>query len=137
MAQIASISINDGAATPLAHVFNPIMSVPPTFRRNGVAGQAVIAQERLTITNVIAKTVNGVNRVLLELVLPVVESPAGGAASGYVAPPAVAHEMRAKVEFYFHQRSEKQGRKDLRVLLSNLLLNAQVVSATDDLEQPY
>lgn len=137
MAQIASITINDGQSTPVAHAFNPVISVPPTYRRNGVAGQAVIAQERLLIQTVMAKTINGVNRVQLELVVPVTEQASGGAASGYVAPPAIAHEMRVKVEFFFHQRSDKQGRKDLRTLLTNLLNNAQVVSATDDLEQPY
>lgn len=135
MAQIATITIND--ATPVAHAFNPIISMPPTYRRNGVANQAAIAQERLLIQTVMAKTVNGVNRVQLELVIPVTEQASGGAATGYVAPPAIAHEMRVKVEFFFHQRSEKQGRKDLRTLLLNLLSNAQVVSATDDLEQPY
>nr|APG77173.1 hypothetical protein [Shahe levi-like virus 3] len=137
MAQIATITINDGQTTPVAHAFNPIMSVPPTYRRNGVTGQAVIANERLLLQAVLAKTVNGVNRIQLELVVPVVETPAGGSATGYVAPPAIAHEMRVKVEFFFHQRSEKAGRKDLRTLLTNLLSNAQVVSLVDDLEQPY
>lgn len=137
MAQIASITINDGQAAPVAHVYNPITSVPPQYRRNGVAGQSVIANERLLMQTILAKTVTGVNRVQMELVVPVVETPAGGSASGYVAPPAIAHEMRVKVEFFFHQRSEKAGRKDLRTLLSNLLSNSQVVSMIDDLEQPY
>jgi hypothetical protein len=137
MAQIASISINDGQSTPVAHVFNPIMSVPPTYRRNGVSGQAAVANERLLIQTVLSKTVNGVNRLQMELVVPVVEVPAGGSSSGYVAPPAIAHEMRVKVEFFYHQRSVKEGRKDVRTLLINLLQNAQVVAANDDLEQPY
>ena len=137
MAQIATITINDGQTTPVAHAYNPVKSVPPTYRRNGVAGQAVIAQERLMIDTIMASAVNGVNKVRLELVIPVVEVPAGGASSGYTAPPAIAHEMRVKVEFFFHNRSDSAGRKDLRVLLSNLLLNAQVVSAIDTLEQPY
>lgn len=137
MAQIAPITISDGQVTPMAHVFNPIMSVPPTYRRNGVSGQAAIANERLRLQSVLSKTVNGVNRIQLELVIPVVETPAGGSASGYVAPPAIAHEMRAKVEFFLHQRSEKAGRKDLRVLLGNLLAIPQVASLIDDLELPY
>lgn len=137
MAQIATITVNDGQGTPVAHAFNPIMSVPPTYRRNGVSGQSAIANERLLLQSVLSKTVNGVNRVQMELVIPVVETPAGGSALGYVAPPAIAHEMRVKVEFFFHQRSEKSGRKDLRTLLMNLLANLQVVSLIDDLEQPF
>jgi hypothetical protein len=137
MAQIAAISIADGQATAVTHVFNPIQSVPPTYRRNGVAGQAAIAQERLLIDAILAKTKDGVNKVRLELVVPVSEVPSGNASTGYVAPPGVAHEMRVKVEFFFHQRSESAGRKDLRVLLSNLLLNSQVIGAIDNLEKPY
>lgn len=137
MPQIASISINDGQATPVSHVFNPIMSVPPTWRRNGVSGQAAIAQERLLVQTVLAKSVNGVNRVQCELVVPVVEVPAGGTSTGYTAPPAIAHEMRVKVEFFYHQRSTKDGRKDVRTLLLNLLQNSQFAAANDDLEQSY
>jgi hypothetical protein len=137
MAQIATITILDGQSTPVSHAFNPILSVPPTYRRNNVSGLAAVAQERLLINTILAKTRDGVNKVQLELVVPVSEVAAAGSGSGYVAPPAVAHEMRAKVEFFFHQRSVESGRQDLRVLLSNLLLNTQVVSAIDDLEQPY
>lgn len=137
MAQIATITIKDGKSTPADHAFSPILSVPPTYRRNDQPGQAAIAQERLLIQTIIAKTVNGVNRVQIELVVPVVETPSGGAATGYVAPPAIAHEMRAKVEFFLHQRSESAGRTDLRMLLSNLLKDPQVVAAVDKLEQPY
>lgn len=137
MSQIASISVNDGQATPVAHVYNPIASVPPTYRRNGIAGQAAIAQERLLLQTILAKTTDGVNKVQMELAIPVSEVPAGGSSSGYTAPPAIAHTMRVKVEFFFHQRSITDGRKDLRVLLSNLLQNSQVVAAIDSLEQPY
>lgn len=137
MSQIASISVDDGQSTPVTHVFNPIMSVPPTYRRNGVSGQAAIAQERLLLQTILAKTTDGVNRVQLELVIPVSEVPAGGNSTGYTAPPSIAHTMRVKVEFFFHQRSVMEGRKDLRTLLVNLLWNPQVANAIDSLEQPY
>lgn len=137
MSQIATITINDGQSTPVAHAFNPIVSVPPTYRRNGVANQAAVAQERLLLQTILAKARDGVNKVQIELVVPVSEVPAGGTGSGYTAPPAIAHEQRVKVEFYFHNRSVTEGRKDLRVMLSNLLLNSQVVAAIDNLEQPY
>lgn len=136
MANIATITINDGQSTPVAHAYNPTQVNPATYRRNGVAGQSVIAQERLLIDVENAKTYSGVNKVKLELVLPVMEQASGGAATGYVAPPAIAHEERVQVTFFFHQRSDAAGRKDLRVLLSNLLLNAQVVDACDNLTKP-
>lgn len=137
MAAIAPISLADGQATPVTHVFNPTLSTPPTYRRNGVAGQALVAQERLMIRVVQPKTLNGVTRVQGELVIPVSEVPAGGTSSGYTAPPAIAHEMKVKFEFLFAARSDLNGRKDIRKMLSNLLLDAQVVAAVDSLESPY
>lgn len=138
MAAIAPITVNDGKTpTAMAHTFTPVQSVPPLYKRNDVPGQAAIAQERLMIRVIAAKTLNGVTRVQGELVIPVSEVPAGGASTGYVAPPAIAHEMKAKFEFYFAARSDSAGRKDLRVMLMNLLANAQFVSAIDNLEMPY
>lgn len=137
MAAIAPITLVDGKGTPESHAFNPIASVPPTYRRNGVAGQSTIAQERLVIRVIPSKTANGVNRVQLNLVVPVSEIPAGSSSTGYTAPPAVAHEMTVKIEFLLHNRSDAAGRKDLRVLASNLLKDAAIISAIDVLEQPY
>lgn len=137
MAAIAPIAIQDGQAAPVTHTFNPINSVPPTYRRNGVAGQATIAQERLVVKVVNPKNISGVTRVQLELVVPVSELPTGGTSSGYTAPPAVAHEMKAKVELFFAARSDSAGRKDLRKLLANALNDAQIAAAIDNLETPY
>lgn len=138
MAAIAPIVIADGATTPVPHTFNPKQSSPIAgYRRDGVAGQAVVAQERISMKVTPAKTINGVNRVMVQLVVPVSEVPSGGAATGYVAPPAIAHEMKVNVEFFLHQRSDNVGRRDLRVLLSNLLKDAQVVGIVDNLEAPY
>lgn len=137
MAAIAPISIVDGQSTPVTHVFNPVTSVPPTYRRNGVAGQAVIAQEMI-VTNVkLAKQADGVNIVTIGFAIPVSEVPSGASSSGYVAPPAIAHTMRGKFEFFLHNRSEAVGRRDLRVLGSNLLKDPQIIALIDQLEQPY
>lgn len=136
MATITTITINDGQSTPVPHAYNPIQVNPALYRRNGVAGQSVIAQERLLIDVENARSISGVNKVKMELVLPVMEQATGGTSSGYTAPPAIAHEERVQITFYFHQRSDAAGRKDLRVLLMNLLANAQVVDAVENLTKP-
>jgi hypothetical protein len=81
--------------------------------------------------------VEAVNRAKVTLRVPVLETPAGGTASGYVAPPKVAFFMQATVEILLPNRSTAVQRKDLRVMLSNLLKDAQVVSLVDTLEKPY
>lgn len=137
MPQIAPITILDGQATPVSHVFNPIETMPvPRYARNGV-NVPVIGTEGLKITTKRAGTANGVNKVDVELWVPVLEQPTGGTSSGYVAAPGVAHELRFKGTFFCHQRSDKAGRKDLRVMSSNVMISAAVAAAVDDLEAPY
>lgn len=134
MAQIANISINDGKATPEAHVYVAIKSGESSlWRRTGVAGQPAVAMESVKAIAKLATSANGVNKIDIELVVPVLEQAAAGAATGYVAPPALAHELRGKITLFAHQRSDSVGRKDLRVLLSNLLKDAQIVDLVDNL----
>lgn len=136
MSQIASITINDGKATPVAHTFNPTQSVPPTYNENGVANQPVIGESTVTIN---LKRGNGdaVNRARITLRIPVLETTSGGTYSGYEAPPKVAYFNQITVEALLPNRSTPDQRKDLRVMMANALMDAQVVSAIDQLEKPY
>lgn len=137
MAAIAPITIADGKSTPENHVFNPIATLPAAlFKRNTVSGQATVAWEQLTV-NVKSAGPTGMNTVTVELSVPVMEQTTGGASSGYVAPPSVAHRLTAKFVLFAHNRSTSADRKDLRVLFMNALANSQVISAIEALEQPY
>lgn len=135
--QITAITIADGKSTPLSHVFQPITSSPEAlYKRTGVAGQTAAAMESVVLKLSPAKKVDGVNIVSIELSVPVMEQAAGGSSSGYVAPPAVAHTLRFKGNLYLHNRSITEDRKDLRVLVSNLLKDAQVIDLIDNLTPP-
>lgn len=137
MATIANITISDGKATPESHVFIPIKSGENSlFRRTGVAGQPAVAMESVKTSAKLVTTANGVNKVDIELVIPVLEQVSGGAGTGYVAAPALAHELRGKVTFFLHQRSNTADRKDLRILFSNLLKDVQIVDLIDNLTPP-
>lgn len=138
MAAIAPITLIDGKSpTPASHVFNPKAAMPsPMWKNDGVAGLAVVGWEQLNV-NVKPASNTGVNTVTIDLAIPVMEQTSGGTSSGYVAPPGVAHVLRGKVTLYMHNRSTTADRKDLRVMLSNALLNSQVIGAVELLEQPY
>lgn len=138
MAQIANISINDGVTpTPVAHVFVPIKSgLSSEWKRTGVAGQPAVAVESLSVGLKPAQTASGVNKITIDLALPVLEQASGGTQSGYVAPPSLAHTPRVAVTFFCHQRSTVEDRKNLRVLLMNALANAQIVDVVDNLTPP-
>lgn len=138
MAAIAPISVLDGQGTPVAHVFNPVQTGEATYKRNGDTAVPVIGFESVVLT---LKDANGsseaVSRAKATLRIPVLETPAGGTGTGYVAPPRVAYFMMATLEFILPNRSTAAQRKDLRVLSANLLANAQVVSLIESLERPY
>jgi hypothetical protein len=139
MSAIAPITIVDGKASPASHVFNPVQSVDPaTYSRNGDASVPVVGQEKvlLSLKNG-ANTSEAVNRAKITLLIPVLETPAGGTPTGYVAPPKVAFFEQVNIEFLLPNRGTSDQRKDLRVMASNLLLNAQVVALVDTLEKPY
>jgi hypothetical protein len=135
MAAIAPITINDGKATPVAHVFNPIQTVPPTFHENGNTSVPVIGENEILIS--LKKSGGAIQKAVVTLRVPVLEVQSGSSYSGYEAPPKVAYYMQANIEFNLPNRSTAAQRKDLRVLAANLLANAQVISLVDTLEAPY
>lgn len=139
MAAIAPIVINDGQATPVAHTYNPIQTGElATYKRNGDTSVPVVGFESILLS---LKEANGsseaVNRAKFTLRIPVLETPSGGASSGYVAPPKVAYFLMAQLEFILPNRSTAAQRKDLRVLCANALANSQVVALIEQLERPY
>lgn len=138
MAAIAPISVNDGQATPIAHAYNPVNMEPATYKRNADTSVPVVAQEQLILSlTQSSQASEGVSKARVSLAIPVLETPTGGTGSGYVAAPKVAFILRFNGEFVLPNRSVGTQRKDLRVLASNLLLNAQVVALVDTLEKPY
>lgn len=136
MSAIAPIVINDGKATPVAHTFNPLSAVPPKYRE-AVASVPVIGQPYIDANIVLGKGTDGLNKATLVLAIPVLENVTGGTASGYTAAPKVAYFAQARLEFILPNRSDAATRKDLRVLASNLLSNAQVVDMIENLATPY
>lgn len=132
--QIADISITDGKTTAVTHVFKPVQSgLESKYKRIGVAGQSAAAAETIVAVAKLASTANGVNKIELDLSIPVSEVVTGSSGQGYTPAPAIAHIPRAKVTFFVHQRSTVDERKDLRVMLSNLLKDGQIVDLVDNL----
>jgi hypothetical protein len=132
--QIANITINDGQATPVAHTFEPIKSTLPALYRESLADVPVIGNGRVSVNN---RTTNGLNKVTVLLELPALETATGGNPEGYTAAPAEAYKHQVKAEFILPDRGTVAQRKDLRVLLLNLLANAQIVDLIDELAPPY
>lgn len=137
MAAIAAITINDGQATPVAHTFNPIETNPPLFRENGSSSVPAEGQNDITMVLRPAQGGSGLNKATITLRVPVLETVSGSTVGGYAPAPQLAYFMQAKVELLLPARSTGEQRKDVRVLLANLLANSQVVSLVENLEKPY
>lgn len=135
MSAIAAITIADGKATPVNHVFNPIESGMASMYRTSDSTLPLIGQE---IARVVQKKVNPqVQSVTVALDLPALETATDANASGYTAAPKVGYVNRVTMTFMLPIRGTAAQRTDLRVLAKNLLANAQVVDAIDNLTPAY
>lgn len=135
MSAIAAITIADGKATPENHTFNPIESGVASMYRTGVSTLPLIGQEVIRVTQ---KKVNPqVQSVVVALDLPALETATGENSEGYTAAPKVAYVNRCTLTFMLPVRGTAAQRTDLRTLVKNLLANAQVVDAIDNLTPSY
>lgn len=134
MSQIAQIAIQDGKTTPVTHTFNPISSSPSAYYRESVASLALVGQGTLDLR---MREESSVIRVNCVMSLPALESASGANSAGYTAGPKVAYSHTVKVEFLLPKRGDAAQRKDLRVMLQNLLANTQVIDLVENLAVPY
>lgn len=135
MSAIAAITIADGKATPLNHVYNPILSGLISQYRTADSSLPLVGQEVISIRQ---KAVNPqVQSVTVALDLPALETATGANSSGYTASPKVAYTNRVTCTFMLPNRGTAAQRTDLRTLLKNLLSNAQVVDFIDNLQPAY
>jgi len=143
MATAVNIVLNDALATPVAHTFIPMgldekrvmwfedQSRPTSLGYWRISFEVVRPKPGSTGTT----SNDRVSRVKLALHEPYLEV-VGNTAAGYPAPPTIAYIMRTNVEFILPEKGILQDRKDLRKMTYELLNNAQVVSAVEQLIVP-
>lgn len=142
MPQAANIVINDGAATPVAHTHVPMGKDEKGvfwFEQTNPAPANSLGAKRIGLSlkrpqN--GQRLNGKALAVISLSVPTLET-LGTNAAGITPPPTLAYEEYARVSIELPERSQKQERKDTRVLLQNLLGNANVISLIDDLQSTY
>lgn len=131
MPAIINVAIADGAATPVTHTYTPA----------SVAGVVAVWKERLSagiakffpyITGQLKEPSGGstVYRAKYSIVIPKTITGTNG---------AVTEDYRnlCNLEFVFSERSVEQERKDVRVLVRNLLADASVITMIEKLEPAY
>lgn len=127
MPAAAAVVISDGASTPVAHTFTPIGKDPKgviTFEQTTPTATTPIEAKKLSYRQVRGTATgsrqNGVGKVVYTLSLPKAETVSNNS-NGLIPPPTLAYELKARIEIDIPERSTLQERKDLRVLMYNLL----------------
>lgn len=142
MAARASLVINDGQATPIAHTFSP------NSGDGNIPGVSVIEYEdrvsgidvgfpRVTISTRKPAGSNRNRKIMISVKRPVLENVSNSTVSGIAPAPTVAYEVVARMEFIIPERSTIDVRKDAFAYMKNLLANATVATAVQDLESPW
>lgn len=135
MSAIASITVYDGAATPVSHTLAPIYvrsekGVATALWREQLASLPTEAQVSLTAKSEVLKS--GVVRTEMTVAVPVMETVTNQNAAGYTAAPKVAYVDRFQLISFQHPRSTITSRRLARMLLVNVANNisTSVAAAT-------
>lgn len=136
MAAIASITVYDGAATPVVHTLTPV-SVSRN-EKGDVSAEwrevlASVPRYAQVYANMKLTTMkSGVALAEMVVGVPVMETVSGQNASGYTAAPKVAFEDRYVFRAYQHPRSTQTSRRLTRQIALNLAgnISSSVAAAT-------
>lgn len=135
MAQIANITVYDGASTPVSHTLVAISVTREKGKvialwREQLASLPTYAQ--ISVAATLERLKSGVWASEVRVEVPVMESISGQNAAGYTAAPKVAYVNTTILKSYFHERSDIAGRRLTRQLLCNLMNNVStsVAAAT-------
>lgn len=126
MPAASPISINDGKATPVAHVFNPVevSGLETVFvnRASGILG----AEEVLRYTVSRPKSATGAYRVVGSLTRPIVQTVNGV--------DTVVRQNKTNFDFNFARDSTLAERTDDTALIMNLFANSSFRGAVQNAE---
>lgn len=132
MPAIAALTINDGAATPVAHTFSPAnIDVAGVAKWEDRVGGVPLGFPTVTLSMRRPSKASRNYRLTAKVVYPVTET---------IAPsnfPSKAYDLIGTVEFVLPDRASLQQRKDLAAFVKNYLANAVITSCVENLDSVY
>jgi len=143
MPQISAITINDGAASPVATTFSPIgkddkgvfwfeQTTPVPVNALGAFRigykQTRVLDSKLQLT--------GYSKVTYTLAVPTLET-LGNNSAGIIPPPSLAYVEKARLEFDLAERSTVAERDNTRSFAMNLLGHSMAIANIDSLQPSY
>jgi phosphoribosylformylglycinamidine (FGAM) synthase PurS component len=132
MPQNTAITIKDGATTPADHVFSPtsILANLAQWNERGSSG-SLVGQPTITWSVRAPTKQSATYKVTGKLSVPKAVTVTDSTGKTVTS---VDYTNLASLDVVLHERSSKQERKDLRVMMSNLLINAVIAATIDDVE---
>lgn len=138
MPAFGTITINDGAASPVAHAFDPVEIDGILASYADRSGGIPIGYGVLSIS--LRKPANmstGVYKATVKVSIPTLEVTSPSTATGIQPAPTTAYTCVAAMDFLLPGRSTLANRKDVLAYAKNALANAAVVAVIQNLENVY
>lgn len=138
MPQMASITINDGQATPVAHTFDP-----SGLDRNGVSlyhdrsGGVPLGFPKVSLNLSGGNGQTSMYRVKANIDVPVLKQVSGSTPAGYSPGPSIDYVVRGHMEFVIPSQSSAADRADILAYAKDLLAAAVVTSMVENLEDVW
>lgn len=128
MPALANISINDGAASPVAHVFAPVTTdgVLASLKERVGTTPELFPALSVSVREPLKGQTEKVYRLNLRITQPTSKTVDGVA--------VVDFTNSVSVEFLISARSTLQSRKDILAFAKNMLSHATITSVVQDLE---
>lgn len=137
MPAMAAITINDGKATPVAHVFGPgpLVGANASFfdRSTGIS----IGYPSLTIVSSQPSKTSNLYKTRVKIVMPVLEVVNASTYNGITPSPTKAYDLTFDCTIFCPQRATLADRKDILALAKNALSHATISSIVVDQEVIY
>lgn len=135
MPAVKPITVLDGAATPVSHTFTPIKvngDLASFVERKGLT---TLGWNGMDVTVKDTGKSSPVVRVTLKIALPniITTTPPGSTASVE----SLDSSDGVTIEFLLAKKGSVAGRKNLRTITVNSLLNADIISVIENLENMY
>lgn len=139
MNAFASLTINDGQATPVAHTFTARRIENSLAKWQDISSGIALAFP--TITATLREPIKGqkvpMYKGTLVFSVPKMETVNASTYNGITPAPTKAYECQARVEFLMPERSTLADRKDLRAYVANALANVDLKAMLEDLNMVY
>jgi hypothetical protein len=140
MASQANLTINDGQATPVAHTYytngagwsDSLQGLLASWVDRSQAAAVGFWKVSMSFKEPNKQRKNYL--VVVKSEVPVLEVVNSSTYSGITPAPTVSYNPVSKTEFSIPERSTLQARKDQLAIHRNLLANAIITSAVQDLE---